>query len=112
MSRQLSTPLTEDDLEFLNARYSEAYVARQVELHTPLEAENVPEKDEEGGADPVAPPAPEEPGEDLIGEVPVDPGKLTVDEVLAHLRSADEAERARVLAAEQAGKARAGILKG
>jgi hypothetical protein len=40
-----------------------------------------------------------------------DPGEHTVDDVLAHLADADDDERARVLAAEETGKARKGILE-
>lgn len=40
-----------------------------------------------------------------------DPADQTVDEVLAHLESADEDERNRVFDAERAGKARVGILE-
>lgn len=39
-----------------------------------------------------------------------DPGEHTVDEVTVHLETADDAERARVLEAERAGKARKTIL--
>ncbi len=39
-----------------------------------------------------------------------DPGEHTVPEILAHLAGADETEAARVLAAEQAGQARKGIV--
>lgn len=39
-----------------------------------------------------------------------DPSAHTVTEVNAHLETADDAERTRVLAAEQAGKSRLGIL--
>lgn len=40
-----------------------------------------------------------------------DPAGHTVDEVLAHLGEADDAERERVLAAEKDGKARKGVLE-
>ncbi|MFI8360716.1 hypothetical protein ACIGD1_11210 [Streptomyces sp. NPDC085612] len=40
-----------------------------------------------------------------------EPSEHTVAEVLAHLAAADDDERARVLAAEEAGQARATILK-
>ncbi|MFE3578717.1 hypothetical protein [Streptomyces vinaceus] len=40
-----------------------------------------------------------------------DPSEHTVDDVLAYLADADEAERARVLAVEEAGQARVTILK-
>jgi hypothetical protein len=40
-----------------------------------------------------------------------DPGEHNVDDVLVHLADADDAERARVLAAEETGKARKGILE-
>lgn len=40
-----------------------------------------------------------------------DPGEHSVDDVLAYLESVDEAETERVLAAEQAGKARKTILQ-
>ncbi|MFE6079977.1 hypothetical protein [Streptomyces virginiae] len=40
-----------------------------------------------------------------------DPGEHNVSDVLAHLAQADDDERARVLAAEEAGEARATILK-
>jgi hypothetical protein len=39
-----------------------------------------------------------------------DPSEHTVAQVLAHLDKADDDERDRVLAAERAGKARAGVL--
>lgn len=39
-----------------------------------------------------------------------DPADHTVAQVVAHLERADDEERARVLAAERAGKARAGVL--
>lgn len=39
-----------------------------------------------------------------------DPSAESVDAVLAYLTDAGEAERARVLSAEQAGKARKGVL--
>lgn len=39
-----------------------------------------------------------------------DPSNHTVPEVTAHLENADDDERERVLAAERAGKARAGVL--
>lgn len=39
-----------------------------------------------------------------------DPSEHTVAEVLAHLADADDAEHARVLAAEQDGQARKGII--
>lgn len=39
-----------------------------------------------------------------------DPGSFTVPKVVAHLATADEAEVTRVMDAEQAGKARTGIL--
>ncbi|MFB4285697.1 hypothetical protein ACBJ59_61295 [Nonomuraea sp. MTCD27] len=41
---------------------------------------------------------------------PFDPAKHTVDDVLAHLADADRDEAERVLAAEEAGKARRGVL--
>lgn len=43
---------------------------------------------------------------------PFDPAGHTVDEVLAYLDQADDAERTRVLEAERSGKARVSILNG
>lgn len=42
---------------------------------------------------------------------PFDPGKHGVQQVLAHLADADEAEKARVIAAEVAGKNRPTIVQ-
>jgi hypothetical protein len=42
---------------------------------------------------------------------PFDPSAHNADAVLAHLAAADPAESARVLEAERAGKARAGVLR-
>lgn len=65
--------------------------------------------DEEYLPEPVAPDDGQEPDGDE--PVPFDPTAHTVAEVLAYLSSSDEDERARVLAAEEAGEARATILK-
>lgn len=59
---------------------------------------------DEASADPVAPEGPP-PADDF------DPAEHNVPDVLAYLADADEDERARVLAAEAAGQARATILK-
>lgn len=44
------------------------------------------------------------------GDKPFDPGEHNADEVLAHLKTADDEERSRVLAAEAEGRKRKGIL--
>lgn len=43
-------------------------------------------------------------------ETTFDPGEYKADEVLAYLKTADDDERARVLASEAAGKNRKGVL--
>lgn len=56
-------------------------------------------EDPEGSGSPVSDPS-----------APFDPSKHKVDDVLAHLANADAEEARRVLAAEEAGKARQGVL--
>lgn len=91
MARELdlSKPLSKSDVAYLRERYPESYVQRMIDL---------------AGS----------PGtEDLIGETGTeefDPNQHTVDEVNTYLESADDAEVQRVLAIEETGKNRAGIL--
>lgn len=68
------------------------------EPDTTLELDDLTAKQlvQDGKARPVAPAA-------------FDPAEHNVDDVLAHLATVDDAERERVLAAEQAGKARTTI---
>lgn len=65
--------------------------------------------DEDSRPEPAAASEPQAP--DGTDAVPFDPAEHTVADVLAYLSSADDGERARVLAAEEAGEARATILK-
>ena len=59
---------------------------------------------------PAAPAAPDSGGKAADGGGPFDPGAHNAPEVVEYLKGADEEERARVLAAEEAGKNRKGIL--
>lgn len=113
----LSKPLSEEDVAYLRARYSESYVARMVELAggASEDAESVPETPADVAPAPSATEAPngtETGDEDLIGSTTTDfdPSEHTADEVVKHLKDASEEEKTRVLALERDGKGRSTIL--
>jgi len=112
MARKLSSPLTPADIKWLRARFPENRVQAMIG-----DAGESPETDEEtgdGDSDADGANGPENGGEDpedLIGSTePFDPGVKTVDEVNKYLSTADDEEKARVLALEADGKARSTIL--
>jgi hypothetical protein len=121
MARELSKPLSEEDLVFLRQRYPEPYVQRMIALHGAEDAESAPETPDEDPADPESnedadeaesgAEEPETDGEadgededdDLIGDAPTyDPLDHTTQEVRSYLKTATEDERKRVKAVEQA----------
>lgn len=116
----LSKKLSQEDLEWLEARYSQVYVDRCIELAGGVEkGAETASTDSEPPSPPPSPTGPENGGEglgggdeDLIGDgvTDFDPGQHTADEVLKHLKDASDAEKARVLALETDGKGRSTIL--
>lgn len=119
MPRQidLSQPLSADDVAYLKARHSIAYVDRMVALAgTTSEAdENQPSPASEPVPEPPAPveeetagDTPSEDEDDLIG-VTFDPNDHTEAEIRTYLGEHPE-ERERVLAAERDGRSRKGVL--
>lgn len=118
MARELSTPLTQEDLVFLRQRYPESTVQRQMELRGVADTtDEVAEDDEsgagapeEGSGEPEATDDGSEGGEDsedaedddLIGDAELyDPLAHTTNEVRDYLKTASEDERSRVKAVEQ-----------
>lgn len=92
----------------------DAGVARPLDEERPAEAaEQAPLGERPIDTSEVADPAPAPATADATSPSSVeafDPSAHTVDEVIAHLETADEAERDRVLDAEGAGAARKGVL--
>lgn len=116
MARDFKGPLTKDDLAWLKARFSTAYVARMIELHgvkggktepeAPEEPENGPETGEDTEGEGDAPETTEEAGdgpeEDLIGDVETfDVLGSTESEVKGWVETASDEAKAEALATEQ-----------
>lgn len=132
MAREFDGPLTAEDLAYLRARHTEAYVQRQVDLlglaDSAEEAENSPETPDEGADGDSGQNGGDDSGdgsdgseEDLIGEAPGDentgnavgttynPGDHTVEEVNRHLKTVSDEERNAILALERDGRNRSSI---
>jgi hypothetical protein len=106
----LSKPLSKEDIVYLRQRHHQSYVDRMVAL-AGGKAEETPEEPEGGESTESTESGSENGGEDLIGDTgSFDPGEHTADEVTKYLKTVNEEEKARVLAAEADGKGRSTIL--
>lgn len=127
MAREFNGPLTEEDLEYLRARYTEAYVQRQVDLYGVADgAEEAASTPDEGADGDSGQTGGDDSGdgndgseEDLIGDADTagnavgttyNPGDHTVDEVNAHLKTVSAEEREAILALERDGRNRSSIV--
>lgn len=108
MARELSTPLTQEDLSWLRERYSLAYVQRMVDLNGAADAPETAESDAGAESQGEGENQAETGEEDLIGGL-FDPKDHTEGEVREHLAEFPE-DRERVLALERGGRQRKGVL--
>ena len=117
----LTKPLSKKTITHLRERYPDVYVERMIALAGTVDGPEEDEKTLGGDGNGDGANTPENPGEDLIGDLDggssdeenvevFDPNVHTADEVVTYLKSASSEEKERVQSVEADGKGRSTIL--